>query len=74
MIHKIKFHSSDIDEISSIANKYPHNVIHIAQGNKTINAKSYLGYSILDFEGEMMLIIQDTDDADILNAFSKWFI
>lgn len=74
MIHKIKISYKDVDEINRIANQYPQTVIQIAQGNKTINAKSFLGYSILDFEKDMMLIIYDEDNISVLNSFNKWFI
>lgn len=74
MIHKIKISYKDVDEINQIANQYPQIVIQIAQENKTISAKSFLGFSILDFEKDMMLIIYDEDNISVLNSFSKWFI
>lgn len=74
MIHKIKISYKDVDEINRIANQYPQTVIQIAQSSKTINAKSYLGYSILDYDKDMMLIVRDDNFDKVSNAFKKWFI
>lgn len=75
MIHKIKLSPTNIKEFNNFANKYPNTVIQIAQGNVTISAKSsYLGYSILDFEKEMTLIVYDDDTGGIIQSFQQWFI
>lgn len=75
MIHTIKLSKSDIALFNRIANKYPTTVIQIAQGNITISAKSsYLGYSILDFEQEMKLIVYDDETGNVIRSFERWFI
>lgn len=75
MIKKIKLSQSDISLFNRIANSFPNTAIQIAQDNITISAKSsYLGYSILDFEKEMTLIVYDDDTGGIIQSFQQWFI
>lgn len=75
MIHKIKLSPVNIAKFNNIANNFPNTAIQIAQDNITISAKSsYLGYSILDFEKEMTLIVYDDDTGGIIQSFQQWFI
>ena len=74
MIHRIKLPYEDVSAFNNIANSFPNYVVQISQGNVTISAKSsFIGYSILDYNKEMILIVYD-DPGNIIDSFSKWFI
>lgn len=73
LYQRIKLSKPDVSNIKDAANKVFEYVLNIAQGCITISAKSLLGYSLLDYDKPMMLIIHDCHDQGIMNRFSDWF-
>ena len=75
MIKTIKILEKDIVEFNTIAKQHGENImIHISQGHISINAKSLLGFYMLDFSKPMKLIIYDQDADMIFDYFRKWIV